>query len=119
MLEDTTQERPISVQTEQAGDVLVIRLAGQVNELAADSLSACLDRILAEDHLFIVFDMREVTFLSSTGLGQIMRALRTVKRKNGFVRIAGAQPLIADVFRLTKLDKLVPLCPTLEEALKI
>ena len=110
-------ERPLRVETERLGESVVIHITGQVNEFATDTLSAQLDSVLGEGNRFIVFDLANVTFLGSTGLGQIMRAYRVVKSKNGYVRIASAQPLIADVFRLTKLDTIVKLCPSVEEAL--
>ena len=109
-------EDRIEVRTERFGEATVIRLAGYVNELGADALSSELDKVLEAGNHKIIFDLSDVLFLSSTGLGQIMRGFRTVKDQGGYVRIANPQPLIADLFRLTKLDRLLRIYPSVEKA---
>ena len=113
---DVPTDLPLEVVARKTGDVTVLCLAGQINEMGADVLSAELDRVLEEGDCRLIFDLSDVNFLSSTGLGQVMRAYRAVKG-HGFVRIAGPQPLVADLFKLTKLDKLLVIYPTVQEAL--
>jgi len=115
---DFESEHTLKITTEQVGGVVVIHMAGQVNDLAADALSKELDEVLGDGHSRIVFDLGDVMFLGSMGLGQIMRAYRSVKDQDGYVRIANAQPLIEDVFRLTKLDKIVGIYPSVEQAVE-
>jgi anti-sigma B factor antagonist len=103
------------VQIEHENGITILHVQGQVSDLGADALSAALDRVLEAGDRYIVFDMADVSYLCSTGLGQIMRAYRVVRDK-GYVRIAGLQPLVADLFRLTKLDKLLKLYDTLDAA---
>ena len=114
----TDSQTSRSVQTEQVGEVTVMRLAGHIDELGADAVSAELDRNIEAGNHRIIFDLGEVLFMGSTGLGQIMRAYRAVKSEGGYIKVANPQPLIADLFKLTKLDKLISICPTLEEALQ-
>ena len=116
MRHDSEAERPLEASVENVGEVHVLHFKGQINELGADELSEAVDRVLEARGTRLVFDLSDVTFINSTGLGHIMRAYRAVK-VNGCVRIAGAQTLVADVFRLTKLDKLLNLYKTLDQAL--
>ena len=116
MRDYSSAEAPLKVDVETVGDTTILHVAGQVNEMGSDALSSALDGVLDGQHSHIIFDLADVTFLSSTGLGQIMRAYRSVKGC-GSVRIAGAQPLVAEVFSLTKLNKLLGMYETLEEAL--
>jgi len=110
-------EKPVSIATDRKGDAVVIRVAGQINDMGADTLSATLDQILQAGDWRIVFDLGEVRFLGSSGLGQIMRAYQAAKKHDGYVRVANPQPLIADVFSLTKLDKILGIYPSVREAL--
>ncbi len=108
----------LRIRTEPVGDAVVIRLSGHIDELGADALSSVLDSTFEQQDYRIVFDLRDVMFLGSTGLGQIMRAYRVAGDEGGYVRIADPQPLIADVFRLTKLDKLLAMYPSVEAAIE-
>jgi len=114
---DYQTEQPLKVNAERRGDVVVLRLSGHINEMGADILSSELDKLLEAGGNRILFDLSDVLFMGSTGLGQIMRAFRAVKASGGYVRIANPQPLIADLFRLTKLNKLLEIYPSVEEAL--
>lgn len=117
MSNDHRANNALSIETEQVGDALVVHLSGDVDELGADALSSALDGILEGGACQIIFDMSDVMFMGSTGLGQIMRTYRAVKACcDGYVRIANPQPLIADLFKLTKLDKLLGIHPSVEEA---
>jgi len=115
---DSESERLLEVETEKVGEAIVIHVAGHLNDYAADGLSAELDEILGSEERRIIFELGEVMFLGSTALGQIMRAYRAAKEAEGYVRIANPQPLIAELLRLTKLDKIMRVYPSLEEALQ-
>ncbi len=118
MRPDSEPERRAGVETEKVAEALVIRLAGQIDDLQADAVGARLDEVLEAGHIRIVFDLGEVLFMGSSGLGQIMRAYKAVKMKGGCVRIVNPQPLIAEVLGVTKLDRLLKVYPSLEEALQ-
>ena len=110
-------ERVVRVETETVGPALVLRLGGHIDDLGADVVSDKLDQVLGAGHCRILFDLGDVMFMGSSGLGQIMRTYQAVKKRNGYVRIVNPQPLIADVFKLTKLDRLLRIYPSVSEAL--
>ena len=115
---ESQPDSPLRIETKKMGDAVVLRLSGHIDELGADTLSTAVDKIMEGGDLRIVVDLTEVMFMSSTGLGQIMRTYRTVRAGDGYVRIVNPQPLIADLFTITKLNKLLDIYPTLEDALR-
>ncbi len=108
----------INIETEMVGDAVALHLSGQVREMGADVLRGELDRLLGEGHVKLIFDLSNVSFISSTGLGQMMRAFRAVSGNDGYVRIVNPQPLVEEVFRFTKLHTLIHIYPTLQAALE-
>jgi len=116
-MDDIGDYKALEVSVEKIGDVHVFHLKGQVNELGVDVLSAQVESALQAGGSNIVFDLYDVSFMGSTGLGEIMRAYRAIKGR-GFVRLAAPQALVADLFRLTKLDKLLGVYPTVAAALE-
>jgi anti-sigma B factor antagonist len=106
-----------AIEKEFRDDVCILRLSGQMREVGADALREELDEVLEGGHYKLVFDLSDVSFVSSTGLGQLMRAFRTATGNGGYVRVANPQPLVEEVFRFTKLHTLIRIFPTVDDAL--
>jgi anti-sigma B factor antagonist len=107
----------VEIQQETIDDVVVLHIGGQMREAGADQLREKLDDVLAEGHYRLIFDLGDVSFVSSTGLGQMMRAYRTAVNNDGFLRVVNPQPLVEEVFRFTKLHTLIGIFDSVEEAL--
>ena len=106
-----------TIEQEIQGEVIVLHMTGQMREIGADALREELDALLEDGHYKLIFDLSEITFISSVGLGQMMRAFRAATANEGFVRIVNPQPLVEEVFRFTKLHTLIGIFPTVEEAI--
>ena len=106
-----------TIKHEPVGDAIVLRISGQMREMGADALREELDELVAAGHFKLIFDLGEVNFVSSTGLGQMMRAYRQAVSNGGYLRVVNPQPLVEEVFRFTKLHTLIGIFPTVEEAL--
>jgi anti-anti-sigma factor len=63
-----------------------------------------------------ILDLTEVPYMDSTGLGRIVSHLVHCKGKNIRMIAAGATPRVLELFRMTKVDTVIPLAATLEEA---
>jgi anti-sigma B factor antagonist len=115
MRDHTAQDATIKQET--VGDAVVLHISGQMREMGADALREELDQLVAAGHFKLIFDLGEVTFVSSTGLGQMMRAYRQAVSNGGYLRVVNPQPLVEEVFRFTKLHTLIGIFPTVQEAL--
>ncbi len=107
-----------TIEREFRDDVCIFHISGQMREMGADALREELDEVTEQDCHKLIFDMGDVSFISSTGLGQMMRAFRTATENGGYVRVVNPQPLVEEVFRFTKLHTLIGIYPTIEEALE-
>lgn len=108
----------IEIEEEFIDDVVVLHMTGQMREMGADALREQLDELLADGHYKLVFNLGDVDFVSSTGLGQMMRAYRAATSNDGFLRVVNPQPLVEEVFHFTKLHTLIGIFDTVEEALE-
>ena len=64
----------------------------------------------------VILDFSRVEFLDSTALAKMIALQRKLKGFKGKVVLLGVTPDIAAVFRITKLDRLLPLADTLADA---
>jgi len=74
------------------------------------------EKLIAAGEVRVIFDMAAVTHIDSAAIGSIVRSLSNLKKAGGGLRLAGATGMIASSFKLTKLDRIVPLFPSVAEA---
>jgi anti-sigma B factor antagonist len=75
--------------------------------------------LLAErDGPRIVVDLSDVSICDSSALNVLLQAHRRATSHRGWLRLAGAQPLVRRVLHMTNLNRLLPIHDTLEQALR-
>ena len=94
---------------------LVVAVMGDVDMSLTDSLRKDVDQALAEHNVNrLVFDLAEVDFIDSSGLGVILGRYKRVTAKGGKVYLAGAKPQVKKVLELSGLPRLMELYPSVD-----
>ena len=94
---------------------LVVAVIGDVDMSLTDSLRKDVDQALAEHNVNrLVFDLAEVDFIDSSGLGVILGRYKRVIDKGGTVYLAGAKPQVKKVLELSGLPRLMELYPSVD-----
>ena len=106
----------LSVSSSEQGAVTIVHVAGEIDVYTAPLLREVLDKQVAAGRTNLVVDLENVTFMDSTGLGVLVGRLKLVRGQNGTLRIVSAQDRILKVFKITGLDKVFHIYPTVEEA---
>ncbi|MCP4711434.1 MAG: STAS domain-containing protein [Planctomycetes bacterium] len=105
------------IQKETRGNVIVLTLKGRLDAQTAGIMTPIVTEMVDSKITNIVFDLLELTLIDSSGIGAIVAVYKTTKSQNGDTKISGlnAQPL--EVFKLLKLDKVIHMCGSVEQAL--
>lgn len=105
-------------QSLQAG-VAVFVITGSIN---AGPQCAKLEREveakIAAGEKNVIFDMAGVTHADSAAIGTLVKCLVKLKKAGGALRIAAAQSMIEYSLKLTKVDQIIAMFPSVEEAAK-
>ena len=72
---------------------------------------------LAGAHKYIILDLADVDYISSIGIGLLVKNAQAVKRHGGQFIICRPTGLVEDVLRSVVIDKVIPIAATREEAL--
>jgi anti-sigma B factor antagonist len=64
----------------------------------------------------LVFDLAQVDYLDSAGLGILTYCYATMKNAGGGFRISGVTGKVLQLMKFTKLDSFLPLFPTVDAA---
>jgi anti-sigma B factor antagonist len=98
----------------RAGAAIVVA-AGELDAFAAPDLDSSL--LEAAAARCVVADLHAVSFLDSTALGVLVRAVRGLTESGAAVRVVLPKGSARRIFEITTLDRVLPLAPTRTAAL--
>lgn len=101
---------------EERGDVVLLTLKGNLDALTANDLRPTIDELVASRQIKVIFDLRDLTLIDSSGVGAIVSLFKRVRMLGGDVKIARLANQPKEIFRLLRLDRAFDLFGTIEEA---
>ena len=107
-----------SYQWENADNVLVVELSGKLDTDSAETFFTQLEKEVEDGHINLIFDCKELEFISSLGFGMMIRAHSRMQKANGAVKFARLEGFIAEAFHVVGFHKLFENYSTVEEAVK-
>ena len=108
----------MDVKTRQLGNVALVVPAGRVDQSTSASLEAALSPLWGRvDVPALMLDFTGVEYISSVGLRVLMIASRQMRARHGRILIAGLQPIVAEIFAISRFDKVLEVFPTVRDAL--
>jgi len=84
----------------------------QINELTASNSASIRDSIregLLAGHQILDMDLSETTFIDSSGLGILISLQKTLRARNGAIRIVHPTPTVVQVLELTRMHRIFDL----------
>lgn len=103
------------------GNALVLKVLGRLDQDTCDSFRRDLApqlQVATAGSLTIVLDLAELEYVSSAGLRCFMLAAKEAKSHAGRIIVAALQPMVAEIFQISRFDLLIPVFPTLHAALE-
>lgn len=100
-------------------DLIVLSMQGSIHcgpECAR--LEREVDEMIAAHQTRVIFDMAGVTHADSAAIGSIVKCFTKLKNAGGALRIATIQPMIDYSLKLTKVNKVIEVFPTVDQAAK-
>lgn len=103
---------------ERHGELAVVRLAGKITVgNALEDVRAVVEDLIAGECLCVVFDLENVNFVDSAGLGEIVACHRSLDQLEGRLVLASPRGKVKDLIELTRIGELLPVFPSLGEAI--
>jgi anti-anti-sigma factor len=99
----------VRIERTDAAHAACLALVGRLDAAWSESVAAALEDAIRMGRPRIELDMRETTFVSSVGIGTILRALTRFRAVGGTLVIVGASDPVRDMLRVAKLDALLGL----------
>ena len=94
----------------------MIKADGGLNARTAEGFVEDLEKLVDAGLRKIIVDCSELDYISSFGLGVLIRLHSRLARHGGNVKIASVKGMIVEVMRLTRLNKLFEIYPDVSRA---
>jgi anti-sigma B factor antagonist len=107
----------LTVQTRQDGRTTILAVAGEIDLDSAPVVRGAIIEAIDGGSGHLVIDLTEVTFIDSTGLNVFIYAQKKLRLRQGTLDIVGSTRRILAIFKLSGLDKIFRIHPTLDAAL--
>ena len=100
------------------GNVVVVAPAGRADLTGSASLEYALAPLWARaDVSGLVLDFAGVPYISSVGLRVLMIAAKEMRARRARIAVAGLQPVAAEIFAISRFDKVLEVFPVVRDAL--
>ena len=108
----------MKIEQEQPGpDQIVVRPVGRIDVETAPALRETLKQIAEGSPTMVVVDLKSVEFIDSSGLSALVSGLKALRQGGGSICLSRPRPQALTALRLTLLDRVFPIFPSVEEAL--
>ena len=88
----------LSIVVRQAGHVAVLLPAGFINAHTVLGFEEALEKLVRDGHYTILLNCKDLTYISSAGLGAIMGLIETVREHDGDILLSNLQDNVYAIF---------------------
>jgi anti-sigma B factor antagonist len=109
--------RDFAIEDRQVDDAThVVAVAGEIDLFTAPEFKQRISAPIDAGRTRVIVDLSAATFIDSSSLGVLIGAHRQLKRRGGTVVVVCDADPIVKTFRITGLDGVFRLVPTMDEA---
>ena len=98
-------------------DIVSVVVSGKLDAFHCDYLLKCVEHQIEEGYKKLILDCTDLEFISSMGLGMLLRVHARMKKHGGDVKLAGVHGVAANLISFVHLDGILQMYPTVEEAI--
>jgi len=111
-------QRPSRVITRESGNVGVIMVRGRLDPNGPiDPLENAVNALVEKGLTNILLDLRSVSYISSTGIGSIIKAYRSVSKLKGRLKLLNPSQCVRNILTISKLDGMFEIFTDEQQAL--
>ena len=98
------------------GDAVLASTSGRIDLSNADAFKDALSAAMAKAKRALVIDLSGVDYISSAGLRSLMIVFKAGKADGKALGVAALQPLLREIFTISRFHLVFPLFETVDEA---
>jgi len=109
----------MKTQIRDTGDIRIIGLSGKITIGSGDvQLRELINQNLEEGHSKLVLDLSGVSTMDSSGVGEMVAAFTSAKKRGAQMKLVNLSPKIMDILQMTQLITVFETFEGMDEALE-
>lgn len=107
----------MELSTSEKNGIMIISIRGKIMGVPGEqSLSDMICKFADEGKAKIIFDLSEVTWMNSAGLGKCIAALTILRNRGGDLRLAGPPKVVMSLMEKCRLNTIFTFYESVEKA---
>jgi anti-sigma B factor antagonist len=103
---------------EKQDAINIFKLAGRLDSNTSQEFEKTVFDAISNGSKHMIFHFKDIDYISSAGLRVILKATKALKREEGKILLCDMQDYVKEVFEIAGFDALLPIVPTIDDALK-
>jgi anti-sigma B factor antagonist/stage II sporulation protein AA (anti-sigma F factor antagonist) len=108
----------LQISLEEVEHRVILRLDGRIDASSAPLLERKIDKLIEENHHYLLLDFLKVDYLSSAGMRVLLSTAKKLKSKKGDLVLFALSDDVAEIIKMAGFDKVLHICPSEKEALQ-
>ena len=100
------------------GDVVILDISGEIDLYNAPEIIDIVNKLIDQKKYSVVINLKEVTYIDSSGIGALISSLSNLKKYHGGLKIINVFASVKKVFELTKLTSFFEIYDSEDDAVK-
>lgn len=103
----------LTIREEMDNNKAVLFLSGEIDVYTAPELKEAILPLISKDGNFVQVDLKDVTYMDSTGLGVFVNAFKSSKDSNSKLQLVNLQDRVYRLFKITGLHEIMDINDTI------
>jgi anti-sigma B factor antagonist len=110
----------LSINSRKIGEQLeIIFVKGILDAHSAPDLEKFVAEKIAQDNIYLLFNLKELDYISSAGLGVFMAFVEDLRNRGGDIKFAELTEKIYSIFELLGFHLIFDIVPTNDQAIEL
>ena len=97
-------------------DIVICNIKGDIDINSSPDIRKSFTELTESQQKKIVIDLKEVSYIDSSGLATLVEVLKRVKSYGGKLKLSNLADKVKGLFEITKLEKIFEIYDATEEA---
>ena len=97
----------LNVEQETHGDVVVLKIEGQLDALSAPQIKPTIDTLFDTKVSLFIFDMTTLELIDSSGIGLVVSVFKRARAMKGDLCLVGLKGQPMEVYKLLELKRAI------------
>lgn len=106
----------MTIEATSTAKAVILRVAGRMDAESHREFEQACERWIQQGASHLIVDLAALDYISSAGMGAIVRAGKNLQKRNGAVLLCGVTGMVKQVFEITRLLTVFPVFESVEEA---